>query len=188
MLNNDQQKLLAFLASSAPGLVKVTSHMQFLILHVQSSNLFELASFLKRNQQLRFDSLLDVWAVDYISHKDRFEVNYLFLSTHNAMRIVVRTSVTDAEGLLSLSGIFKSASWLEREVWDMFGVLFYENVDLRRILTDYGFEGHPLRKDYPLSGFVEVRYDDGDKRIVYEPLEVAQEYRSFSFRSPWSKS
>jgi NADH/F420H2 dehydrogenase subunit C len=187
MDNITQNSLAYFLISSMPGLNKVVSHSQFLIVIVEPKALFDSALFLKNNQQLRFDSLLDVWCTDYISHDRRFEVNYLFLSTTNAMRIVVRTTVSESEGLLSLTSIFKSAGWLEREVWDMFGVLFHEHSDLRRILTDYGFEGHPLRKDYPLSGFVEVRYDDGDKRIVYEPLEVAQEYRSFQFRSPWNR-
>jgi NADH-quinone oxidoreductase subunit C len=186
MNRSEQNKqLISWLATSIPGLIKITLHSNFIILTVAPEGVKIVATFLKKNQQVRFDSLLDIWATDYVGDTARFELNYLFLSVCNGLRIVVRTRVTDNQGVVSLLSLFSSAGWLEREVWDMFGILFYEHADLRRILTDYGFEGHPLRKDYPLSGFVEVRYDDGDKRIVYEPLEVAQEYRSFQFKSPW---
>jgi NADH/F420H2 dehydrogenase subunit C len=188
MTHNEQNKqLISWIASSAPGLVKITLHSSFLILTVNPESVGFVATFLKKNQRLRFDSLLDVWATDYISNNARFELNYLLLSVSGFKRVVIRTHLTDNQGTKSLVHLFKSAGWLEREVWDMYGIVFYEHSDLRRILTDYGFEGHPLRKDYPLSGFIEVRYDDGDKRIVYEPLEVAQEYRSFQFKSPWNR-
>jgi NADH-quinone oxidoreductase subunit C len=180
-------QLISWLSSSLPGLTKVTAHTNFLVLTVLPAHLKESVLFLKKSQQLRFDMLLDVWATDYVTSASRFELNYLLLNINTGLRVVVRVCLPENEGVVSLTSVFKSAGWLEREVWDMFGILFYDHSDLRRILTDYGFEGHPLRKDYPLSGFIEVRYDDGDKRIVYEPLEVAQEYRSFQFKSPWSK-
>jgi NADH-quinone oxidoreductase subunit C len=180
-------QLISWLSLSLPGLVKITAHTNFLVLTVLPMHLKESVLFLKGSQRLRFDMLLDVWATDYITNVSRFELNYLLLNVTTGLRVVVRVCLPENEGVVSLTPVFKSAGWLEREVWDMFGILFYDHSDLRRILTDYGFEGHPLRKDYPLSGFIEVRYDDGDKRIVYEPLEVAQEYRSFQFKSPWSK-
>ena len=130
---------------------------------------------------------MDIWGVDYPDKNERFEVNYQLLSIYLNVRIVLRLTVEEFEGVDSVSSLFSSAGWLEREVWDMYGVFFFENTDLRRILTDYGFQGHPLRKDFPLSGFMEVRYDDSEKRVVYEPLEVSQEFRSFNFSSPWEK-
>lgn len=184
-----QKLLVTYLAKSTPGITSITLSSgadATVIIEVAPAELKQTISFLKRNQQLRFDSLLDLWASDYPSAANRFEINYLLLSITNQIRVVVRTRVNEYTGLTSVTDLFKSAGWLEREVWDMYGILFFENMDLRRILTDYGFEGHPLRKDFPLSGFSEVRYDDGDKRIVYEPLEVSQEYRSFSFKNPWT--
>lgn len=186
--NKQSTQLVSWLATSLPGLTKITVHTNFLILTVHPEFVKPVATLLRAHQQLRFELLLDVWATDYVSSATRFELNYLLLSLDSSLRVIVRTHLTEDEGVSSLDAVFKSAGWLEREVWDMFGILFYGHSDLRRILTDYGFEGHPLRKDYPLSGFVEVRYDDGDKRIVYEPLEVAQEYRSYQFKSPWSKA
>lgn len=141
--------------------------------------------FVKMHSNLKLDCLLDIWCVDFPDKKKRFEINYLLLSLRYNVRVIVKIAVEDGFGLPSIEPIFLSAGWLEREVWDMFGILFQNNTDLRRILTDYGFEGHPLRKDFPLSGYVEVRYDDGEKRVLQEPLEVSQEYRSFDFKSPW---
>lgn len=182
----ERKSLITYLSRSVPGVTVVTAHYNnVLIVEVISSEIRNVLSFFKRNQQLRFDCLLDVWAVDYVGNSQRFEVNYLLLSVTNQIRLIVRTRVDEFSGVQSITSLFKSSGWLEREVWDMYGILFFENADLRRILTDYGFEGHPLRKDFPLSGFSEVRYDDGDKRIVYEPLEVSQEYRSFFFKNPW---
>lgn len=179
---------VAYILLSFPGLNRVLlSKQNVMVVEVCAEDLYNLIFCLSKNQQLRFDSLLDIWGVDYIGTTSRFEINYLLVSTSNQMRIMVRTYVSENHGLKSITPLFKSAAWLEREVWDMYGVLFFENSDLRRILTDYGFEGHPLRKDFPLSGFSEIRYDDGDKRVVYEPLEVSQEYRSFSFKNPWGQ-
>jgi NADH-quinone oxidoreductase subunit C len=184
-----QKLLVTYISRTTPGILSINvkpGTSPTVIIEIASVNLNQVISFLKRNQQLRFDSLLDLWALDYPSALNRFEINYLLLSVTNQIRVIIRTRVSEYSGLPSVTGLFKAAGWLEREVWDMYGILFFENEDLRRILTDYGFEGHPLRKDFPLSGFSEVRYDDGDKRIVYEPLEVSQEYRSFSFKNPWT--
>jgi NADH/F420H2 dehydrogenase subunit C len=178
--------LITYLSQTIPGeSITATSNTISPVIEISSTELRNTVLFLKQNQQLRFDCLLDIWAVDFLG-KNRFEVNYLLLSIINQSRVIIRTRVDEYTGLPSISDLFKSSGWLEREVWDMYGILFFGNMDLRRILTDYGFEGHPLRKDFPLSGFSEVRYDDGDKRIVYEPLEVSQEYRSFFFKNPWT--
>lgn len=188
MVESEIKQFVTYMLLSLPGLKRVLLGKQdVMIVEVCEEDLYDTIFCFKNNQQLRFDSLLDIWGVDYIGTTSRFEINYLLLSTSNQMRVIVRTYVAENDGLKSVTSLFKSAAWLEREVWDMYGVLFFENLDLRRILTDYGFEGHPLRKDFPLSGFSEVRYDDSDKRVVYEPLEVSQEYRSFSFKNPWGQ-
>jgi NADH:ubiquinone oxidoreductase subunit C len=133
--------------------------------------------------------LLDVWAVDYPlnSLNGRFELNYYFLLLDVAQRIRVRTFVSENESIHSLTTFLRSANWFEREIWDMFGVFFSEHPDLRRILSDYGFEGFPLRKDFPLSGYVQVRFDDEAKRVLVEPLFITQEFRAFDFSSPWER-
>jgi NADH-quinone oxidoreductase subunit C len=188
MVESEIKILVSYMLLSLSGLKRILlSKQNTLIVEVCAEDVHDVIFHLKNNQQLRFDSLLDIWGVDYIGSTSRFEVNYLLLSTTNQIRVIVRAYISENGGLKSVTSLFKSAAWLEREVWDMYGVLFFENLDLRRILTDYGFEGHPLRKDFPLSGFSEVRYDDGDKRVVYEPLEVSQEYRSFSFKNPWGQ-
>lgn len=170
-----------------PGVEKVILHSTFVLINVTHPFLESVVRILSGNQKFKFCLLMDVWALDRLNLHPRFELNYLLLSLKVNFRVVVRVSLSERQGVSSISLFFSSAAWLEREVWDMFGILFHNNPDLRRILTDYGFEGHPLRKDFPLSGFVEVRYDDGDKRVVYEPLEIAQEYRNFYFNSPWNK-
>jgi NADH-quinone oxidoreductase subunit C len=186
VMHSETSLLVTYLSRSLPGCLNIVISDNTVIVEVDPAEIRVVISFLKKNQQLRFDCLLDIWGVDYLGDFNRFEINYLLLSVVNQSRIIVRSRVDEYTGLHSVSSIFKSSGWLEREVWDMYGVIFFDNNDLRRILTDYGFEGHPLRKDFPLSGFSEVRYDDGDKRIVYEPLEVSQEYRSFSFKNPWT--
>lgn len=125
--------------------------------------------------------------VDYPQREKRFEVNYLLLSQRYVRRLKLKVRVDPYEGLESVTCLFKAANWFEREAWDMFGVFFHNHPNLRRILTDYGFEGHPLRKDFPLTGFVEVRYDEEKKRVVAESLETAQEFRAFEFQSPWNE-
>jgi NADH dehydrogenase (ubiquinone) Fe-S protein 3 len=156
------------------------------VLVVDSENLYPVLYFLKNHSNARFRLLVDICGVDYPSRKERFEVVYNLLSVQFNSRIRVQTSVDEITPIASAVGIFPSAGWWEREVWDMFGVYFTNHPDLRRILTDYGFEGHPLRKDFPLSGYLEVRYDDSEKRVVSEPIEMTQEFRYFDFTSPWS--
>jgi NADH-quinone oxidoreductase subunit C len=158
-----------------------------LVFVIEKEALVDFLRFLQNHSELRFTQLLDIWGVDYPTRGRRFEVNYMLLSIKLNMRIIIKVSVGESEIVESATGLFHSAGWLEREVWDMYGVYFGNNKDLRRILTDYGFEGHPLRKDFPLSGFVEVRYDDGEKRVLEEPIELQQEYRLFNFLSPWEK-
>jgi NADH-quinone oxidoreductase subunit C len=144
-----------------------------------------LVDFLKTDPQCRFATLVDVTAIDYPGDAQRFCVVYHFLSMHRNQRIRLKTRVREEEIVPSITGIHPSANWFEREVFDMFGILFSGHPDLRRILTDYGFRGHPLRKDFPTTGYVEVRYDEVQKRVVYEPVNLTQEYRQFDFMSPW---
>ncbi|XP_064486527.1 NADH dehydrogenase [ubiquinone] iron-sulfur protein 3, mitochondrial-like [Ornithodoros turicata] len=141
--------------------------------------------FLKDHHNAQFTNIVDIAGVDVPSRKNRFEVVYSLLSIHFNSRIRVKTYTDEVTTLDSATEVFKGANWYEREIWDMFGVFFANHPDLRRILTDYGFEGHPFRKDFPLSGYVEVRYDDEVKRVVVEPLELAQEFRKFDLATPW---
>jgi NADH dehydrogenase (ubiquinone) Fe-S protein 3 len=150
--------------------------------------LIELITFLKNHTNSQYDMLVDITAVDYPEREKRFEVIYIFLSVKYNSRIIIKLSVDEITPVPSAEKVFPNAGWYERETWDMFGIFFQENKDLRRILTDYGFEGYPLRKDFPLSGFVEVRYDDSQRRVVVEPLEMTQEFRLFDFSSPWEKT
>lgn len=180
-------RLASFLSKALPGIDKIVIHNEFIMCNVKPDFVFLCVKLIKQLSFLRYEEMLDIWASDFPYKKERFEVNYLFLNILTSQRLVLRTYVQENQGLSSINELYSSAGWLEREVWDMFGVLFYNNHDLRRILTDYGFDGHPLRKDFPLSGFLEVRYDDSEKRVVYEPLEVSQEYRMFNFKSPWER-
>ncbi|NDV01472.1 NADH-quinone oxidoreductase subunit C [Pseudoroseicyclus tamaricis] len=152
---------------------------------IPSSEVAAFTEFLKTDQTCRFSSLVDITAVDYPGREARFEVVYHFLSMYQNHRIRVKTAVREDEMLASITEIHASADWFEREVFDMFGIIFTGHPDLRRILTDYGFRGHPLRKDFPTTGYVEVRYDESQKRVVYEPVQLVQEYRQFDFLSPW---
>jgi NADH-quinone oxidoreductase subunit C len=167
------------------GILCLVIKPKMLIFSVNLSSLVSFITFLKSHQSVLLAQLLDIWVVDYPSDKKRFEVNYLFVSICYLFRIIVKVRVNEDDAVPSIIGLYKAAGWLEREAWDMYGVYFSEHNDLRRILTDYGFNGFPLRKDFPLTGFVEVRYDDGEKRVVQEPVEVAQEFRHFMFLSPW---
>jgi len=145
----------------------------------------KVLTFLRDDVNCRFKQLLDICGVDYPEREQRFEVVYNLLSLIHNNRVRVKINTDEASPVPSVSGVFSSANWWEREVWDLYGVFFLDHPDLRRILTDYGFEGHPLRKDFPLTGHVEVRYDNEKKRVVYEPVKLAQEFRSFDFLSPW---
>jgi len=147
-----------------------------------------IINFLKKHTMFKFVTLSDFTCTDYISRSDRFELTYILLSYKLSERLILKTNIPLNESIDSLVNIYSNANWAEREVWDMFGIFFIGHHDLRRILTDYGFEGYPLRKDFPLTGFVEVRYDDEKKCLVYEPVELTQEYRLFTFLSPWESN
>ena len=149
--------------------------------------LLKLLCFLKWHTYTRVQVLIEICGVDYPSKKRRFEVVYNLMSIRYNSRIRVQTNADEVTRISSVVSLFPAAGWYEREVWDMFGVSFINHPDLRRILTDYGFEGHPLRKDFPLSGYVEVRYDDPEKRVVSEPIEMTQEFSYFDFASPWEE-
>jgi NADH-quinone oxidoreductase subunit C len=156
-----------------------------LMVTVEPAAVTKLLTFLRDDQNCQFKQLVDVTAVDHPDRQARFTVVYNMLSLRHNLRIRIKTAIADGEILASVTPLFSSANWFEREVWDLFGVAFSGHPDLRRILTDYGFEGHPLRKDFPLTGHVEVRYDQDQKRVVYEPVKLTQEFRSFDFMSPW---
>ena len=152
---------------------------------VAPSNIEDFVEFLKADRNCRFSSLVDITAVDYPGREKRFDVVYHFLSMYRNQRIRLRVAVRADEMVHSITNVHPSANWFEREVFDMFGILFTGHPDLRRILTDYGFRGHPLRKDFPTTGYTEVRYDEAQKSVVYEPVKLVQEYRQFDFMSPW---
>ena len=145
----------------------------------------ELVEFLKSDATCRFSTLVDITAIDHPAREARFDVVYHFLSMYQNHRIRIKCAVREDEMVPSLMPVFESANWFEREVFDMFGIIFTGHPDLRRLLTDYGFRGHPLRKDFPTTGYTEVRYDETQKRVVYEPVSLVQEYRQFDFMSPW---
>lgn len=156
-----------------------------LTIHVPPSAVPEFLDFLRTDPSCRFTTLIDITAVDWPDRDRRFEMVYHLLSMSLNARVRVKAALPDGEIMPSIIGVFPSANWYEREVFDMYGVLFSGHPDLRRILTDYGFRGHPLRKDFPTTGYVEVRYDEEQKRVVYEPVRLTQEYRMFDFMSPW---
>lgn len=156
-----------------------------LTLHSRVAPISKVIRFLRDDPSCRFTNLIDICGVDYPSRKRRFDVVYHLQSLHQNHRIRVKIQVDEEMIVSSVTDLFPAANWFERETFDMYGVFFKDHPDLRRILTDYGFAGHPLRKDFPLSGYVEVRYDDEQKRVVYEPVNLPQEFRSFDFLSPW---
>lgn len=160
------------------------SHSE-LIIEVDSTAVVDLMIFLRDDSACLFKLLMDVTAVDYPSRPARFDVVYNLLSMRHNRRIRVKVPVDEATLVPSVVSVFPTANWFERETWDMYGILFSGHPDLRRILTDYGFDGHPLRKDFPLTGYVEVRYDEEQKRVIYEPVTLPQEFRRFDFLSPW---
>ncbi|WP_420859523.1 NADH-quinone oxidoreductase subunit C [Marivivens marinus] len=156
-----------------------------LTVDVAPSNLVAFVDYIKSDSACQFSSLVDITAVDYPGRAKRFDVVYHFLSMYQNHRIRLRVSIGEEEMVPSIIEVHPSANWFEREVFDMFGIIFSGHPDLRRILTDYGFRGHPLRKDFPTTGYTEVRYDEVQKRVVYEPVKLVQEYRQFDFMSPW---
>jgi len=156
-----------------------------LFVDVNVENLTSTILFLKTNDKCRFKQLIDITAVDYLGREKRFKVVYLLLSHENNLRIIISVHIDETVIVPSIAKIFPSANWMEREVFDMYGVSFKGHPDLRRILTDYGFEGYPLRKDFPLTGHTEVRYSEAKKKVISEPVKLDQEYRDFDFESPW---
>jgi NADH/F420H2 dehydrogenase subunit C len=154
---------------------------------VKPENVLNVLQFLKQHTLAKYQSLIEITAVDYPERAERFDLLYFLLSYEHNSRLIVKTQVDELTVVDSATKIYPSADWLEREVWDLFGIYFEDHPDLRRILTDYGFEGHPLRKDFPLTGYTEVRYDDLQKRVVSEPVEISQEFRVFDFQSPWER-
>ena len=161
-----------------------TVHEQ-LYLSIDNEDLLDVILFLKTNEDTKFKQLIDITAVDYPENSKRFKMVYLFLSHQFNQRIVISSLINENELVSSLTKIFPSANWMEREVFDMYGVKFKDHPDLRRILTDYGFEGHPLRKDFPLTGHNEVRYSEDEKKVIYESVKLEQNYRNFDYESPW---
>jgi NADH-quinone oxidoreductase subunit C len=156
-----------------------------LTLNVARDRIVEVLTFLRDDPQCRSEVLIDICGVDWPSREKRFDVVYHLLSPRLNQRVRVKLETDEETPIASATGVFSAANWFEREAYDMYGILFSGHPDLRRILTDYGFQGHPMRKDFPLTGYVEVRYDDEQKRVVYEPVELTQEFRSFDFESPW---
>ncbi|MDI9408965.1 MAG: NADH-quinone oxidoreductase subunit C [Candidatus Pacebacteria bacterium] len=156
-----------------------------LVLTVQPATLLDLMASLRDDPGFLCRTLVDLCGVDFPERAKRFEVVYNLLSMRHNLRVRVKVATDEATPLPSVTRLWSAAAWYEREAWDMYGIAFSGNLDLRRLLTDYGFEGHPLRKDFPLTGFVELRYDEAQKRVVYEPVKLVQEFRSFDFESPW---
>ena len=156
-----------------------------LYINIDSIDLIDVTLFIKSNEDTKFRQLMDVTVVDYPENTQRFKVVYLFLSHEFNQRIILSYLISENEVIPSLTPIYPAANWMEREVFDMYGVKFKNHPDLRRILTDYGFEGHPLRKDFPLSGHTEVRYSEDQKKVIKEPVKLEQNYRNFDYESPW---
>jgi len=156
-----------------------------LIIRIEPSKVVKVMTFLRDDTNCRFQQMMDLTAADYPDRTERFDVIYNLLSLRHNQRIRVKLSTDEDTPVPSITGVYTVANWFEREIWDLFGVFFSDHPDLRRILTDYGFEGHPMRKDFPLTGYVEMRYDDEQKRVVYEPVRLQQDFRSFDFLSPW---
>jgi NADH-quinone oxidoreductase subunit C len=156
-----------------------------LVITVRGAAIQKVLTFLRDDTNCQFKQVMDITAVDYPEREQRFEVVYNLLSLKHNQRVRIKVNTDEDTPVPTATGLYSSAGWFEREVWDMFGVSFADHPDLRRILTDYGFEGHPLRKDFPLTGFVERRYDDELKRVVYEPVKLTQDFRNFDFLSPW---
>lgn len=178
-------EIAAAVAAALPGEAAPTIAHGELSLDVEPDRIVDVARTLRDDPALAFVSIIDVCGVDYPEREKRFDVVYHLLSPKRNARIRLRVRTDEADPVPSITGIFPGADWFERETYDLLGVLFTGHPELRRILTDYGFDGHPLRKDFPMTGYVEVRYDDAEKRVVYEPVKLNQEFRSFDFLSPW---
>ena len=185
MLEN-LKKLENFINSELSSKIQKSSiENEELLIEIDNNDLIEVIQFLKSNEKLKFRQLVDIAGVDYPDEEKRFSLVYLFLSHEKNIRIKLSIKFENNIVINSITKIFPSANWMEREVFDMYGVKFKNHPDLRRILTDYGFKGHPLRKDFPLTGFNEVRYSEKEKKVIYEPVKLEQNYRNFDFESPW---
>ena len=184
-MNKALTNLSTFILDSCRDVTNHEIKNDELIISTKANNVCNLLEDLKKKEKLNFEMLLDITAVDYPKRAKRFEVVYILLSLKNHLRIRVKVFINDSEIIPSISKLYKCARWYEREVWDMYGISFKGNNDLRRLLTDYGFEGHPLRKDFPLTGFVELRYDETKKKVTYSKVKLTQDYRNFDFLSPW---
>ncbi len=184
-MTEETDRLYAHLSSH----IEETNSLQIaddeIVISSAATSLLRLIQFLKEDQNCKFNILIDICGVDYPEKDKRFEIVYHFLSLSVNRRIRVKLMTDEKTKVPSIVDLFPSAGWYEREVYDLFGVIFSGNTDLRRLLTDYGFKGHPLRKDFPLTGYVEVRYDEEQKRVIYEPVKLTQEFRNFDFVSPW---
>jgi NADH-quinone oxidoreductase subunit C len=186
MTSEQLAELGRMIEGALPG--AVTAHAVAhgeLTIHAQAADIVKVATFLRDDPGCAFVSIIDITAIDWPSRDRRFDVVYQFLSPTRNARIRAKIETDEATPVASITDVFPGANWFERETYDLYGVLFTGHPDLRRLLTDYGFEGHPLRKDFPLTGFVEVRYDDEQKRVVYDKVRLAQEFRNFDFLSPW---
>jgi NADH-quinone oxidoreductase subunit C len=185
-MSESLEKLAAYVGEVHGGLISL-SEIKYGELTVTTSgeHLISLLRFLHDDAKCAFVNLIDICGVDWPQRPDRFDVVYHLLSPKKNLRIRIKVPTGEDQPVPSACAVYPGADWFEREAWDMYGILFTDHPDLRRILTDYGFEGHPLRKDFPTTGFVEVRYDDAAKRVVYEPVELKQEFRNFDFLSPW---
>jgi NADH-quinone oxidoreductase subunit C len=180
------QELGRHIEVSLPDAVRsVEILLDELIIRIAPSKVVKVMTFLRDDTNCRFQQMMDLTAADYPDRAERFDVIYNLLSLRHNQRIRVKLSTDEDTPVPSITGVYTVANWFEREIWDLFGVFFSDHPDLRRILTDYGFEGHPMRKDFPLTGYVEMRYDDEQKRVVYEPVRLQQDFRSFDFLSPW---
>jgi len=169
----------------ATSIKKSEINLNQFFIDISLADLSSVILFLKTNDKCKFKQLIDITAVDYPEKEKRFKIVYLLLSHENNLRIIINVDIDEKSTVPSISKIFHSANWMEREVFDMYGIYFKDHPDLRRILTDYGFVGHPLRKDFPLTGHTEVRYSEDKKKVVSEPVKLDQEYRDFDFESPW---
>ncbi|MBU2982073.1 NADH-quinone oxidoreductase subunit C [Lentibacter algarum] len=185
-MSEELQELGALIEAKRPDCVLGWSvSFDELTVEVAPTSIVGLVEFLKSDSACKFSSLVDVTAVDYPERAKRFDMVYHFLSMFQNQRIRLKAAIREDEIVQSITDIFPAANWFEREIFDMFGILFSGHPDLRRLLTDYGFRGYPLRKDFPTTGYVELRYDEAQKRVVYEPVKLVQEYRQFDFMSPW---
>ena len=186
MISNNLQNLEKFINSELASKIQSSSiERNELLIGINELDLIEVVQFLKSNDTLRFRQLIDIAGIDYPQDEKRFNLVYLFLSHENNTRLKLKIKFQTDQTIPSITKIFPSANWMEREVFDMYGIKFKNHPDLRRILTDYNFKGHPLRKDFPLTGHTEVRYSEDQKKVISEPVKLEQNYRNFDYESPW---